>query len=96
MRRLVLTAVALAATAVATVPALAKPPVPPVPVGVGSNGNGAECVYAFDWVPQCVDTSAIGVRRPSAAAAAGIVFPYFQNPVVQTVAHAVCTRSSEA
>jgi hypothetical protein len=29
-------------------------------VGVGGNGNGGVCVYAFTWVPQCVDTGQIG------------------------------------
>ncbi|HET6817315.1 MAG TPA: hypothetical protein VFH66_08855 [Mycobacteriales bacterium] len=59
--RLVLAGVAVGVAAATAVPALAKPSVPvPVPVGVGSDGKGGECVYAFTWVPQCVDVSEIG------------------------------------
>jgi len=43
---------------------------PDIPVGVGGEPNGGVCVYAFTWVPQCVDTGQIGaaVRTPSAPA----------------------------
>ncbi|HET6817643.1 MAG TPA: hypothetical protein VFH66_10510 [Mycobacteriales bacterium] len=94
-RRLVLASVAVAVAGFSAVPAMAKPD---IPVGVGGNGNGGVCVYAFSWVPQCVDTGQIGsaVRTPSAPAStpreSRIFCPYFQNPTVQTVAHTVCTR----
>ena len=94
MRRLVLTGMTLAAAVAAAAPALAKPPLPPVPVGVSGNGNGGVCVAAFDWVPQCVDTGQVGtISATTAASPAGIFCPVFPNPIVQTVAHAVCTRS---
>jgi hypothetical protein len=97
MRRLVLATIAVGLAAGTALPALAKPP---VPVGVGGNGNGGVCVYAFDWVPQCVDTgqvgAAVGGHTNAAPQAVGIFCPYFQNPTVQAVAHAVCTRSRQA
>jgi len=62
-RRLVLATVALGMAAATTAPALAKPS---VPLGVGPDGRGHECVYAFSWVPQCVDGSAIGPIGPHA------------------------------
>ncbi|HET7311567.1 MAG TPA: hypothetical protein VFJ17_09600 [Mycobacteriales bacterium] len=97
-RRLVLASVAVTVAGLSAVPAVAKPNVP-VPVGVGGNGNGGVCVYAFTWVPQCVDTGQIGsaVRTPSAPAPSPrqnrIFCPYFQDPTVQTVAHTVCTHT---
>jgi hypothetical protein len=94
-RRLVLASVALAAAGASAVPALAKPD---VPVGVGGNGNGGVCVYAFHWVPQCVDTGQIGsaVRTPAPQGSqhGGRIFcPVFPDPTVQTVAHTVCTHT---
>jgi hypothetical protein len=95
-RRLVLASVAVAVAGFSAVPAMAKPD---IPVGVGGEPNGGVCVYAFTWVPQCVDTGQIGsaVRTPSAPASSPrgsrIFCPYFQDPTVQTVAHTVCTHT---
>jgi hypothetical protein len=46
--------VVLAVVAVLAGPALATT-APPIPVGVGRDSKGGVCVYAFSWVPQCVD-----------------------------------------
>jgi len=64
-RRLVLAVVAVVVAGLSAAPAMAKPD---IPVGVGGEENGGVCVYAFHWVPQCVDTGQIGsaVRTPSA------------------------------
>jgi hypothetical protein len=59
-RRLLLTALAVGIVGAAAAPAMAKPD---VPVGVGGNGNGGVCVYAFHWVPQCVDTGQVGTNN---------------------------------
>jgi hypothetical protein len=56
-RRLVLASVAVAVAGVSAAPAMAKPV---IPVGVGGEPNGGVCVYAFTWVPQCVDTGQVG------------------------------------
>ncbi len=69
MRRLVLATLAVGVAAGLAAPALAKPPVPPVPVGVGGDGNNGVCVYAFSWVPQCVDVGQIGGSTGPAVAA---------------------------
>ena len=88
-RRLVITAVAATAIA-ASLPAIAKPV---VPVGVGSDGKGHECVYAFSWVPQCVDTSAIGPIGGSAAPhSSRLVCARFPNETVNTAVQKVCSR----
>lgn len=95
-RRLVLASVAVAAAAISAVPAMAKPN---IPVGVGGNGNGGVCVYAFSWVPQCVDTGQIGsaVQTPplpgTSTHDSRIFCPVFPDPTVQTVAHTVCTHT---
>jgi hypothetical protein len=60
MRRLVFSTVALGLAAGLAAPALAAQNPPPVPVGVGGDGNNGICVYAFTWVPQCVDLGQIG------------------------------------
>jgi hypothetical protein len=59
MRRLLLATLAVGIVGAAAAPAMAKPD---VPVGVGGNGNGGVCVYAFHWVPQCVDTGQVGTK----------------------------------
>ena len=99
-RRVVLASIALVVAGGSAVPALAKPS---IPVGVGGNGNGGVCVYAFTWVPQCVDTGQIGssVQLPPAPSTATsttqhdsrIFCPVFPDPTVQTVAHTVCTHT---
>ena len=95
-RRLVLASVAITVAGISAAPAMAKPD---IPVGVGGNGNGGVCVYAFHWVPQCVDTGQIGSTinvppPPSSTQAGGRIFcPVFQDPNVQTVAHTVCTHT---
>ncbi len=95
-RRLVLASVAVAVAGFSAVPAMAKPD---IPVGVGGEPNGGVCVYAFHWVPQCVDTGQIGssVKTPAApnsSPAGGRIFcPIFPDPTVQTVAHTVCTHT---
>ena len=65
-RRLVLATVAVVAAGLSAAPAMAKHD---IPVGVGGEENGGVCVYAFHWVPQCVDTGQIGsaVRTPAAS-----------------------------
>lgn len=86
-RRLVITAVAATAIA-AALPAMAKPS---VPVGVGSDGKGHECVYAFSWVPQCVDVSPIGVNLPTPHSSR-LVCARFPNETVNTAVQKVCSR----
>lgn len=94
-RRLVLASVAITVAGISAAPAMAKPD---IPVGVGGEPNGGVCVYAFDWVPQCVDTGQVGaiinVPPPSSTQAGGRIFcPVFPDPTVQTVAHTVCTHT---
>ena len=93
-RRLVLASVAVTVAGLSAVPAMAKPD---IPVGVGGEPNGGVCVYAFTWVPQCVDTGQIGAavstQTPASGHSSRIFCPYFQDPTVQTVAHTVCTHT---
>lgn len=61
MRRTVLASVLLAMTGAFVAPALASS-APPVPVGVGRDAKGGVCLYAFSWVPQCVDPTIVGAH----------------------------------
>jgi hypothetical protein len=88
-RRIVLATVAVGIAAATTVPALAKPS---VPVGVGPDGRGNECVYAFSWVPQCVNVSEVGPIGPHARAehSSRLMCPRLSQPQANDAEQRAC------
>lgn len=65
VRRSLLASLVLVILGALAAPALATQG-PPIPVGVGKDSKGGVCVYAFSWVPQCVDPGPISAGAPRA------------------------------